>query len=62
MVNDYVTFTLRLRQNDWEFIKKIANESKRSMNKEIEYLVAKRIKEYCEENKIKNPDQVAITK
>ena len=61
MTNEYVTFTLRLKQDDWEFIKKIAKENKRSMNKEIEYLVAKRIKDYCKENNIEEPEKISIS-
>lgn len=46
-----VTCTLRVNENSWEKLKQIAQINKRSINKEIEYIIDKRIEEY--EGKLK---------
>ena len=41
-----VTCTIRVNEESWEKLKKIADKNKRSMNKEIEYIIDKRIEEF----------------
>ena len=40
-----VTCTLRVNEKSWEKLKEIAISNKRSINKEIEYIIDKRIEE-----------------
>ena len=49
-----VTCTIRVNEESWDKLKKIADKNKRSMNKEIEYIIDKRIEEYEENSKNKN--------
>ena len=39
---------VRIEEQNWEKLKKIATLNKRSINKEIEYIIEKRIEEYRE--------------
>ena len=45
-----VTCTIRVNEESWEKLKKIAIKNKRSMNKEIEYIIDKRIEDFTNEN------------
>ena len=45
-----VTCTIRVNEESWEKLKRIAEKNKRSMNKEIEYIIDKRIEEFEKEN------------
>lgn len=40
---------IRLEEKSWNDLKEIANINKRSFNKEIEYLIERRIKSYKKE-------------
>lgn len=44
--------TLRVNEVGWEKLKQIAQINKRSINKEIEYIIDKKIEEY--EDKLQN--------
>ena len=41
-----ISSNIRVNEISWEKLKEIAKENKRSLNKEIEYLIDKEIKEY----------------
>lgn len=45
-----VSSNIRVEEESWEKLRIIALENKRSINKEIEYLIDQRIKEYEEKN------------
>ena len=45
-----VSSNIRVNEISWEKLKEIAKTNKRSLNKEIEYLIDKAIKEYEKEN------------
>jgi len=46
-----ISSNIRVNENSWEKLKQIAQINKRSINKEIEYIIDKRIEEY--EGKLK---------
>ncbi len=47
-----ITCTIRVNEESWEKLKEIAKINKRSMNKEIEFIIDKRIEEFeSKENK-----------
>lgn len=53
-----ISSNIRVNENSWEKLKQIAQINKRSINKEIEFIIDKRIEEY--EGKLKemeNQDQ-----
>lgn len=54
-MENITTCTLRVNENSWEKLKQIAQINKRSINKEIEYIIDKRIEEY--EDKLQNVDE-----
>ncbi len=45
-----VTCTIRVNEESWEKLKRIAMKNKRSMNKEIEFIIDKRIEDFLKEN------------
>lgn len=45
-----VSSNIRVEEDAWEKLRIIAADNKRSINKEIEYLINKRIKEYEDKN------------
>lgn len=45
-----VSSNIRVEEDAWEKLRIIAADNKRSINKEIEYLIDKRIKEYEDKN------------
>ena len=45
-MQNIVTCTIRVNEDSWEKLKIIAEKNKRSMNKEIEYIIDKRIDEF----------------
>ena len=47
-MQNIVTCTIRVNEESWDKLKKIADINKRSMNKEIEYIIDQRITEYKE--------------
>ncbi len=49
-----VSSNIRVNESSWEKLKKIAEINKRSINKEIEYIIDKRIEEYSD--KLKETD------
>ncbi len=57
MQNNIVTCTIRVNEDSWEKLKKVAEKNKRSMNKEIEYIIDKRIDDFVKEEKDNNPDK-----
>lgn len=50
MPTDKKQFTLRLQEDNFEKIKYIAEENKRSIAMQIEYLIVQAIKEYEDEH------------
>ena len=54
MMENKICSNIRVDEKSWEKLKKIALKNKRSINKEIEYIIDKRIEEYeLEEEKKK---------
>lgn len=51
-MKNIVSSNLRVEEESWEKIKVIARNNKRSINKEIEYLIEQRILEYEEKRGI----------
>lgn len=49
-MKNVVSSNIRVEEEAWEKLRIIASENKRSINKEIEYLIDQRIKEYEEKN------------
>ena len=50
-----ISSNIRINKDDWDKLKEIAEKNKRSMNKEIEYIIDKRIEEVeKEENNSSN--------
>ena len=52
-MENIVTCTLRINEKSWEKLKEIAQKNKRSINKEIEYIIDKRIEEFVRVDKEK---------
>ena len=50
MINSVISSNIRVNEIAWEKLKEIAKKNKRSLNKEIEYLIDKAIEEYEKEN------------
>ena len=46
-----ISSNIRVNKDDWDKLKEIAEKNKRSMNKEIEYIIDKRINEYKDKEK-----------
>ena len=46
-----ISSNIRINKDDWDKLKEIAEKNKRSMNKEIEYIIDKRINEYKDKEK-----------
>ena len=49
-MKNIVYCNIRIEEDAWEKLKVIAKINKRSLNKEIEYLIDKKIQEYEQEN------------
>lgn len=45
-----ISSNIRVNEKSWEKLKEIAITNKRSINKEIEYIIDKRIEEFEKEN------------
>lgn len=54
-----ISSNIRVDETSWEKLKEIAKINKRSINKEIEYLIDKRIEEY--EEKLKNIEKNKVS-
>ena len=48
IMENKICSNVRIEKQNWEKLKKIATLNKRSINKEIEYIIEKRIEEYRE--------------
>lgn len=49
-MKNIVYCNIRVEEKSWEKLREIAQKNKRSINKEIEYIIDKRIEEYEKNN------------